>query len=238
MDLQASFSIDPALRHGATHSMTRDPALTTASVTGRAGEWFYLDGQTEGALRAASCLLEPQPGDLVLVCDALPAHPVEAGVTAAVSVAYVLAVLVRSQATATATLALPGGTALESADGELRVRAPRITLEGADQIRASTREFALDSVSASIVSHRAQARIGALDAGIERLSLVAKSFVSTVGQLLSRVQDSTRRIEGNDDLHAGSAHWRVEGHAHMHTRHTTLMSDEVTRVDGSKIELG
>lgn len=173
----------------------------------------------------------------MLVCDALPARASADGVSASMTVPYVLAVLSRAQNT-TSTLTLPGGSALSTTDNALTIHAPRIAIDGGESITASAPQIDMYSLKTTVVSQHSHARIGVLDAGIGRLTLTAKSFVSNVGRLIQRIKDSARWIEGTDELRAGSASWRIQGHAHMHTRHTTLRSDEITRVDGSKIELG
>lgn len=233
MDTSAHNTHEPAARAETADGAT----LHAATVTGRAGQWFLIDSHAERALQAQSCLLEPQTGDLVLVCGALPAQPAADGVTATTSVPYLLAVLTRPQPS-TGTVMLPGGATIESSEGELRMRGTRIALEGEEAVDASTRAFSLNAVSTSITSHEANARITSFDAGIERLTLVARNFLSTVGRAVFRAKDSSRWIEGNDELRAGTARWHVSGDAHLHTRHTTLVSDEMTRIDGSKIELG
>ncbi|WP_250469825.1 MULTISPECIES: DUF3540 domain-containing protein [unclassified Caballeronia] len=225
-----------------SNTVQANAGLCTAIVTGRADKWLFLDGFIERALRAESCLLEPETGDLVLVCPALPALaalPDAAGKAASMCVPYVLAVLTRApSAMATATLTLPGGARLNTADGELRVHAARIALDGSECVSARTRALSFESVTTELVTQQATTRIGVLDAGIGRMTMAAKSLVSTIGRLLQRSQESTRWVEGTDELRTGSARWRVEGHAHFHTRHTTMQSDEMTRIDGSKIELG
>jgi hypothetical protein len=221
---------------GATPT-TPGTSLHAATVTGRAGKWLFLDSPAERALRAESCLLEPETGDLVLVCAGLPALPAAAGVAAAVAVPYVLAVLTRPQTTS-ARLTLPGGASFETTDGELRLSARHIAFDAHEKLSADTRDLEFNSVTTKLVSQHAQTRIGVVDAGIGRLTLVAQSFMSTVGRLVQRAKESSRWVESTDELRAGSTRWRVTGHAHMHTRHTTLQSDEMTRIDGSKIELG
>lgn len=207
--------------------------LHAATVIGRAGKWLFLSGPFERALRAESCLLEPETGDLVLVCAGLPAAP---GV-AAVTLPYVLAVLTRAQAEH-GTLTLPGGAALETRDGALRVSAAQISLEAAGQVRTSAREIAFDAVDAQFNVQRARTRIGELDAGVGRLSLVAQSLVSTVGRLVQRARESCRWVDTTDELRAGSTRWRVSGHAQLHARQATVRADEMVRIDGEKIELG
>ena len=56
------------LHRTASHAAPADFALARATVTGVAGAWFFIDGAPQDrALRAESCLLAPEVGDLVLV---------------------------------------------------------------------------------------------------------------------------------------------------------------------------
>jgi hypothetical protein len=211
--------------------------LRAATVTGQAAKWLFLDSDATPALRAESCLLQPEAGDLVLVCSGLPAMPAADGVAAVVSAPYVLAVLSRPRV-GPATLNLPGGAAISTAHGSLRFSAGDIVLDATDGVRTCTKHFEVDSISASIDFHHARTRIGTLDAGIGRLTLAAKALITTVGRLVQRASESFRWIESTDELRAGNARWRITGHVRMDTRHTTFQSEELTRIDGSKIELG
>lgn len=233
--------MDPALSSNQVPVATIDIAgrlgLHIATVTGRADKWVFVGGPSEPALRAESCLLEPDTGDLVLVCPALPAMPPTEGVAASVSVPYVLAVLSRAPSSS-ATLTLPGGARIDTTGGEMKLSATHIALDGRERVSTATQELALESVTATLSTCHANTRIGTLDAGIDRLTLVARSFVSTIGRLIVRAKDSTRWIDGTDELRASHARWRVSEDAHLNTRNTTLVSEAITRIDGSKIELG
>jgi hypothetical protein len=197
---------------------------------------LFVNGIAEGALRAESCLLEPETGDLVLVCTDLPATLPADGV-AAVAVPYVLAVLARARPSE-ATLTLPGGASLETSEGSLRLAGRQISFDATETVSTRARDLEVNVVNATLNIQHARTRMGVLDAGVGRLTLVAQSFVSTLGRLVQRARESYRWVETSDELRAGSTRWRVHGHAQMHTRHTTLSSDEVTRIDGSRIELG
>jgi len=75
------------------------PTLSTVTVSGRTDEWFFVkDLSVRRVRRAASCLIEPEVGDQVLVCEGAQAEA-----------SFILAVLTRQQPGA-ASLCLPGGT--------------------------------------------------------------------------------------------------------------------------------
>lgn len=212
-------------------------ALCTATVVGQADRWLFLDSDISRALRAESCLLQPEVGDLVLLCTGLPAVSTASAGVAATTVPYVLAVLSRARLGAS-MVTLPGGAAIGTSDGALTLNARHITLDAAEGMHTRTRSFNVESMDAEVTFHTVKTRISTLDAGIGRLTLVARSVASTVGRLVQRATESIRWIDTTDELRAGSARWRITGHAHMHTQHTTMQSEEVTRIDGSRIELG
>lgn len=227
----------PTALSGAQSATGISSALGTATVVGQADRWLFLDSDVSRALRAESCLLQPEVGDLVLVCAGLPAVSTASAGVAATTVPYVLAVLSRAQS-GSSTVTLPGGAAIDTFDGALTLNARHITLEAADSMHTKTRSFNVESMDAKVTFNTAKTRIATLDAGIGRLTLVARSVASTVGRLVQRATESIRWIDTTDELRAGSARWRITGHAHMHTQHTTMQSEEVTRIDGSRIELG
>ena len=82
--------------------------LHTALVSGRANDWFLLDN-APGCTRAkvaASCLLEPEIGDTVLV-----------SVSACGGISYILAILAKPEHRG-GSLRLPGGAATIVMGGE------------------------------------------------------------------------------------------------------------------------
>ena len=93
--------------------MGNAPQLLLATVSGRAENWFFVDGieNCERCLRAESCLLEPEVGDTVLLC-----------VGGAGGASYILSILTRLSSSGS-TLTLPGGSSIVTDEGNMRLAA-------------------------------------------------------------------------------------------------------------------
>ena len=154
-------SLLPLSRPGAAAA----PGLDYARVTGRADKWFFLDGAVDRALRADSCLVEPADGDLVLVCG---------GATAATS--FILAVLTRAD-TGKSTVTLPGGAALCTDNGRLRIEAGQGVALQAPRIEMA-------AVSGEMTFSRLQTSAQEVSARFGKVTSMALSVQSTVGRLV------------------------------------------------------
>jgi Protein of unknown function (DUF3540) len=215
-------------------SMSRpgsDPqvGLTYATVTGRADQWYFVGataGAPQRALRADSCLLEPECGDTVLVC---------AG--GAQTVSYILAVLARA-ASASAVLALPGDVALHTDSGALRVEAAHVELNGARSVAMHAPEIVMEGVRGEMKFDRVEAAIQQLHAGLGVVSTVAQQVTSTVGRLIQRARDSMRWIDNVDETRAGRMRMQVDERLHISARHATVLAEGQVKIDATKIDLG
>ena len=196
-------------------------SLVYATVRGRVGQWFFFDagsGAVQQALRAQSCLIEPDCGDTVLAC---------AGDDK--SAAYILAVLTRADA-ASATLALPGGAALHTDRGALRVEAAQVALHAP--------EIVMEGARGEMRFERVDASIRYLHAGLGAVSTVAQQITTTAGRLIQRARDSLRWIDNADETRAGRVRVRVDERMHVSARHATILAEGQVKIDASKIDLG
>jgi hypothetical protein len=203
--------------------------LTYATVTGRADRWFLFDAAGRAplrALRAESCLVEPECGDTVLLA---------AGGANAIS--YVLAVLARANPQS-ATLALPGDVALHTEQGALRVEAANIDMNAARGVALRAPEIVMEGVRGEMKFHRVDAAIRHLHAGLESVSTVAQQITSTVGRLIQRARDSVRWIDDTDETRAGRVRMQVEERMHVSARHATILAEGQVKIDAEKIDLG
>jgi hypothetical protein len=194
-----------------------DPAieLTYATVTGRADRWFLFDAASHAplrALRAESCLIEPECGDTVLVSAGGPN-----------AMSYVLAVLARAQRSG-AALVLPGDVSLHTDDGALRVEAASVDVKAERSLTMHAPDIAMTGVR------------GAMTFGT--LSTVAQQVTSTVGRLIQRARDSVRWIENADETRAGRVRMQVEERMHVSARHATILAEGQVKIDAGKIDLG
>ena len=202
--------------------------LMQATVSGRAENWFFVDGveNCERCLRAESCLLEPEIGDTVLLCVG------DAG-----GASYILAILARLSASG-GTLALPGGNSIVSEEGNLRVAARSVELAGAQRLAMSAPQLEISALNGDLRFHRLSGLMETLEARVGALSLVAKNFNSTVGRLLQKARDSFRWTENLDETRAGRLRQKVEGRYHLESAHAAIIADGLVKIDGEKIDLG
>ncbi|WP_250478467.1 MULTISPECIES: DUF3540 domain-containing protein [unclassified Caballeronia] len=204
-------------------------SLVYATVTGRAGQWYFLsaaDGSLERALRADSCLVEPDCGDSVLVC--------RAGANVA---AYVLAVLARAVPDS-ADLLLPGGVALHAAQGGLRIDAARIRMNATSEVAIGAPRVAVEGVIGDLAFDRMNASIRETQARFGIVRTVAREMTSTVERLVQKARTSFRWTEDVDETRAGRVRMQVEERLHITAQHASVLAEGHVRIDGEKIDLG
>lgn len=203
--------------------------LLYATVTGRAGQWFFLsaaDTSVERALRADSCLVEPDCGDSVLIC--------RGGANVA---AYVLAVLARAVPDS-AELLLPGGVVLHAEQGSLQIDAERIQMKATGQMAISAPRVAVEGLIGDLTFDRMNASIRETHARLGVVQSVAQQVTSTVGRLVQKARDSFRWTENVDETRAGRVQMQVEERLHITAQHASLLAEGHVRIDGEKIDLG
>ncbi|BCQ28326.1 DUF3540 domain-containing protein (plasmid) [Caballeronia sp. NK8] len=208
-----------------------DPAidLVYATVTGRADRWFLFDAAGRAplrALRAESCLVEPECGDTVLVA---------AGGANAIS--YVIAVLARAQRSG-AALVLPGDVALHTDNGALRVEAASVDVNAEHSLKLQAPDITMTGERGELKFQRVEAAIQQLHAGFGTVSTVAQQVTSTVGRLIQRARDSVRWIDNDDETRAGRVRMQVEERLHVSARHATILAEGQVKIDADKIDLG
>jgi hypothetical protein len=177
------------------------------------------------ARRAASCLVEPAPGDLVLVGGTLAR-------------CYVLAVL-EQQAEGTTRIAVPGDLEIVAGQGRLRFAAR----QGID---ISTPEEV--GIAAGVVTVKAERGRLLLDdlvvmgrtalAHLGRVRAIGQAFETVVDRILTRSKRSVRVTTESDYLRAGEVDIRASGTLHAHGETTILTASTLVKVDGGQIHLG
>jgi hypothetical protein len=240
--------LDPIEPNG----MTVGPQLATGTVCGRAGAWFFVrrsgngndnrNGNEHRDLRAQlapSCLLQPEDGELVLLCltPELSSTEVRDGMPALPCRQHILAVLSRVDADRSSVL-LPGGVRLATQADSLRIEGREIELAATAGLKARTPQLTVDAVRADLRFGHVNASAGSFIACIGELQLLARKLSTQVDRLLQKARNSFRTVEELDDLRAGRTRWEVDGHAQLHARQTTLLAEGVVKIDGQRIDLG
>ncbi|MBR0651791.1 DUF3540 domain-containing protein [Roseomonas terrae] len=182
-----------------------------AEVVAREGAGLTLlaAGERLDARRAFSCLVDPEPGDRVLVARDHDA-------------AFVLAVLERRGA-APMRVALPDGSAVTAGEGRLDLSAGTLVLQ-ARQGEVMVEDLALRGAKATM-------RVGTATAIVEALETLAE-------RVIGRFRRSYRFVEETEQLRARDIDQRASGHLHLKGDTATIQAGAVVKVDGHQIHLG
>ncbi len=178
------------------------------------------------ARRAASCLLEPNDGDTVLLART------DRG-------AYWIFTVLERDASRSAEISVDGDLRLRTARGKIAL----VAQEGVEIISAATTK---------IVSSGIDVRSTKMNVVVEGLELVgtyvkaevgrAKLFAESLDHVLDRfsqkVKRSYRHVEDLDQVQAGSMHHRVEKTLRVHAHDTALTADGLVKIDGKQIHVG
>ena len=198
------------------NAMTGFTALTgtpaePAEVTARDGDRLTIlrHGVAEAAQRAFSCLVEPEPGDLVLVGRA-------EGET------YVLAVLARRGA-APMRVAMPDGASIAADGGRLRIAAGTLQME-AEATALATRGLDVDA-------GRADVRLG-------RVGVLAEAIETIAQRVVARFRRSYRFVEESEQVRARDIDQRASGHMHIRGDATTVQGTALVKLQADQIHLG
>jgi hypothetical protein len=181
-----------------------------ALVTGPAPEGIMLEiqGVPVTALVAASCLIQPEPGDLVL--------------TAAAEKIWVIAVLRRAASTPPRLQAGP----------ELIIGAPgnTVTIEGKNlTMRASSATILIDDllhVGQNITAHLA---------GLKTIAGLIETFAKRV---MLTTRRSQRIVEETDELRAGDIDHQAARAMHLQADCAFITGGTAIRMDAGQIHMG
>ena len=184
------------------------------------------DGTTWHCRRAASCLLQPQPGDTVLLSgpDARRVYLIAVIEQADASVS-------RIEVSGDLRLAAPAGAiAIESA-ADLRLHsASKLEMKGA--------RWALQAQEAQCDVSEMRYTGQALDATVGRLRLVGQVFESVADRVMQIARNALRFVDGVEQVRVGHLDLRAKETAIIHGRHVVVTGKELMKVDAGQIHMG
>jgi Protein of unknown function (DUF3540) len=178
------------------------------------------------ARRATSCLLEPAPGDLVLV--ALVSR----------GSSYVLAVLER-EAGAPGHIVADGDLNITLGRGSLGVAAQGdVRLVSGREVSVVSGGLRVNAVDGSVVLERLSFLGTFFQAEIERAKLLGKSLDTLLERVSQRVKRSYRVVEESDHVRAESIDYAAKTSMSLHAQNTLLTAEELVKLEGEQIHLG
>ncbi len=199
-----------------------------AVVTGCVKEEITVraDGELFTARRAASCLVEPRPGDRVLACRQPGGD------------SFVLAVLEAAAGDET-VIAVEGDLRLNLDSGHFTVAAQ----EGIDMATAGTLETVagqvkIDALRGRINLHELIFKGARLQAGIERVRLLAASAETVVQRLVQRAKRVFRTVEEDEIVRAGRVDVSASKTMSLSGKYTVMTARQDVKIDGERIHIG
>lgn len=194
---------------------TTDAVLT---VRTRSGIWR--------ARRASSCLLEPMPGDRVLV-----AH--DDG-----DVVYVLAILSRDGAAAH-TVVFPGDAQIIAPLGRIGVSArDGVELASPQSVSVVSATLAVQATEASVTIERAEYTGSWLNTCVRRIKLVATSLDAVMDRWTQQVRQSLRRVDELEQVKAGQIDYAARDTFALHGSNALVTAKKLVKVDSEQIHIG
>lgn len=193
---------------------------TSAGLTVETGSGVYT------ARRAVSCLVAPEPGDVVLTA------------VTQTGAAYVLAVLERP-GDAPPTLTAEGDLAIRLPKGRLAVAAQ----DGVDLVSGKAMSLIAGALNVTAVdSNIALSRLSfvgsMVQTEVERLKVLAESVDSTLTRLYQRVKRSYRVVEELDQVKAERIDMEAKEDVRVHGKNAIVTAEGLVKVDGDQIHLG
>jgi hypothetical protein len=175
------------------------------------------------ARRAASCLLQPEPGDRVLV--GLVPEP------------WILAVLERDESRP-AEVAFEGDAVLRSRTGRLDLRAPEVKLTAGDAVTLAARKLGLQGGAAEVVVDRLEVRGRAATACFDEVGLVARLCDRVAERVTERAARVFRFVSELDQLRAHRFDHRAEKSAQIKAEQLAIVARQVAKIDGEQVHIG
>jgi hypothetical protein len=202
------------------------PVHTVGELAGIVGDRFAVSTEsgTLVARRAASCLLEPEPGDQVLVSGRADSI-------------YIIAVLERA-GSAAARLVVHGDASLRASGGSFTLCADKdLCLSTPERLAQDSAELVVRAQKGTLLIGQLKTFGQELRASIGSVKLIGNVLETLVGKLSQFAKNSLRTVEGVDQLRSGSIDYECERTLNLHGREILATADSLVKVDGSQIQL-
>lgn len=183
-------------------------------------------GIPQQAKVAFSCLVQPEPDDIVMHSQ----H--ESGVY------YILGIIERPDNTKM-TLEFPGDTTLKNNTGSLSIMSGKsVSMLAAEKINLISNQVFHKSREAVIDYDELTARGENLQASFTYIRVFSHLISTMAKQVIDKFKSYIRHSEDSDMVKAGQMTRDVSGLYSMDSKYTILVSKKDTKIDGERIHMG
>ncbi len=205
-----------------------EPEVQNARVVSVSGKEavIRMSGVTQAAQIAFSCLIQPEPGDLVLCAK----HETGAH--------YILGIIERPGAQ-NMTLSFPADATMRAEEGALSIVSGKsVTLIAADKLNCFSDQTIHKSREAVVAFDKVTANGTSLQANFKTVRLISQMVNTMAKQMIEKVKNYIRHTEDYDQVKAGQMTRKVDGLYAMDSKHTVMVSKKDTKIDGERIHMG
>jgi len=177
------------------------------------------------AKRAVSCLVEPEPGDEVLLAVGTKR-------------CHVLAVLEREDG-APVTLTHDGDLRMRLLEGRFTVAAQKgISLMSGDDVSVVTGSMDVKAEHGNFIVKRLSVLGSYAQAEISKVKLVGQTLDTVVERVSQRVKRSYRWVAEIDQTKAEMIDYEAKKLMRIHGKAAVITSEDLVKVDGGQIHMG
>jgi len=214
-----------AQQHQLPQSTTGVLNATVVSMSGR-DAIVDLDGSRQTASMAFSCLVAPQPGDVVLMSSNNSGD------------CFILGIIER-KGSQDMTLSFPADASMISEQGSLGLFCKdSVMLVAGDKINCLSDEVTHRSRKATVNYEELTATGMDLQASYKTVRFVSQLFSSIAKQVIAKAKNYVRHTEDSDQIKAGQMSRKIDGLYTVESKFSVLVSKEDTKIDGERIHMG
>jgi hypothetical protein len=178
------------------------------------------------AKKAFSCLVSPEPGDLVAFSN------IES------KTCFVLAVLKREHSDAT-TLQFPGNVRMEVKNGHTEmISKDNLKLASANAIEMISNQFKVTALDGDFTLSNIRVIGTELLSQMKTIKTIAGSIDTVADRITQRAKDCYRWISGTDQLQANSVIKNIKKVLSIKTERAAIIAKGDVKLDGKRINLG
>jgi hypothetical protein len=198
------------------------PTLEYGLVAGHTGDGFAVncDRGLFNAGVAVSCLVAPEPGDVVILS-------LDDG-----GGCYILSILERTEEARRKTELVFDG------DVNLNVRDGSMSITSDETISLASKNFELTAEEGRVTLEKSSFFGKLVENNIARIRVVADSLDSIVRRAVQRFTSSYRYVEEHEEVQSASTRMIVDGTLTMHTKNTMHIAEGHVKIDAEQIHLG
>ena len=197
---------------------------TIVSVTGD-DMCVQIQDDTFSAKKAFSCLIDPEPDDIV-ICSSQTNDRV-----------YILGILER-KGDSRANLSFPADACIEAKKGNLNIQTSNHLTLASDQLNCLSKNVIHKSQEAMISYEHLTASGEEVQAGFKTVRVVSNLINTMARQMINSFKGYIRKTEGSDIVKTGQMTRQIDGLYALDSKHTFMKSKKVTKIDGDKILMG